>query len=76
MKRLNTQYNLGRQKSILVGSHRTVTGKMNSPHTHRQSVTPHTSQLYPPVATDTLSNIDIEHQAVKYAMLNASQSRL
>ena len=76
VKRLNTQYNLGRQKSIVLGSHHTVTGKMNPPGTHRQSVTPQTTQLHPLVATGTHSNRDIGHQAVKYVMLNASQSRL
>lgn len=73
MKRVNTQYTLGGQnKNILVSSYCIITGKRNPPCTHHDSVTLYVNQLTPPRATQ--SNIDIEHQVVKYAMLNASQS--
>lgn len=47
---------------------------MNTAHNYHESVTEHIDQLITPIAT--YSKISIEHQAVKYVMLNAAQSRL
>ena len=72
IKRVNTQYTLeGQNKNILVSSYCIVTGKRNPSCTHHDSVILYINQLTPLRAT--WSNIDIEHQVVTYAMLNASQ---
>lgn len=62
------------RKAKCLRFHLEAAGKMSVTHNYHQPVTAHIDQLIAPIAP--YSKIQIEHQAVKYAMLNAAQSRL